>query len=313
MLIGIGSASAFMCSLKVVADRFAPGKRGFLMGATLTLGMVGALTAGKPQVLLADSYGWRNITLGVAALGIVSLLIVFIFVPKKEESDGEELNQSMSSIWKQILEVVKNYRVMLYAFLAVGLYTPFSALADLWGPAFVSKKYLLDKAEAAQTSMMMYIGLGLGSLLLPWLCEKYKLLDRAIQLCGVGILVSFSFILYGHAVEVYTLIFILIMLGLFCGAEMMCFTGAVSSTKPSNSGITIGVVNTMNMLGGAILQQVVGVSLDLQWDGALDSSGVRVYSTEEFIKALSIILIVIALCTLASVGLNHFRKRHGKL
>ncbi|HXW60613.1 MAG TPA: MFS transporter, partial [Myxococcota bacterium] len=38
LLVGAGSASAFMAALKIAADWLSPGQRGFLMGATLTLG-----------------------------------------------------------------------------------------------------------------------------------------------------------------------------------------------------------------------------------------------------------------------------------
>ena len=57
ILVGIGSACAFMCSLKIVVDCLPVGKRGFLMGATLTLGTLGALIAGKPLALLTDLVG----------------------------------------------------------------------------------------------------------------------------------------------------------------------------------------------------------------------------------------------------------------
>ena len=84
VLMGAGSACAFMCALKVIADRLPPGKRGFFVGATLTLGTVGALTAGKPLVILLDQIGWRSTVQTSALLGSAVLLLAFIFLPKRE-------------------------------------------------------------------------------------------------------------------------------------------------------------------------------------------------------------------------------------
>ena len=94
--------------------------------------------------------------------------------------------------------------------------------------------------------------------------REIQYLNRAIKLCGLAILIAFAFILFGPQVSIICLSTVLIALGFFCGAEMMCFTGAVHYTTRENSGMTIGVVNTLNMLGGALLQQGIGWLLDRQ-------------------------------------------------
>lgn len=304
IMIGAGSASAFMCSLKIIADRLPPGSRGFLMGLTLTLGTVGALVAGKPLVYLLDAFGWRSAMLYTTIVGVFILIFAFIFLPKRPKGRPTLAQETVESVWLNVLSVIKNRQVMLYAFLAVGVYTPLSALADLWGTAFLMQKFSLPRAEAAHTAMMLYIGLAIGSLFMPWLCEKYNILNLTIQVCGVAILGLFAFLLYGPVISGSQLIFVLVPLGFFCGAEMMCFTGALLYSNPNNSGVTIGVVNTLNMLGGAILQQFIGYTLDLQWDGLLDDHGIRHYTSYQFVIALSILSIVVLICCAASLKLN---------
>lgn len=303
ILIGAGSASAFMCSLKIVADRLPPGHRGFLMGATLTLGTLGALVAGKPLVYFLDDYGWRSTITYTAVIGIVLIVFSLICLPKHTKDQSSRVKENFKTIGQNILSIIKNYRVMLYAFLAVGLYTPLSALADLWGTAFLMQKFSLPRAEAAHTTMLMYVGLAAGSLVMPWVCEKYNLLDRAIQLCGLGIIILFGILLYGPIMNNTQLTLLLICLGFFCGAEMMCFTGALLFSNPNNSGLTIGIVNTFNMLGGAVLQQFIGYSLDFHWEGLLDEKGIRIYESHHFVLAFSILTGVILLCCLASLKL----------
>lgn len=309
VLIGIGSASAFMCSLKIIADRLPPGSRGFLMGATLTLGTIGALIAGKPLAFLLDAFGWRATMLYTTAIGIIVLIIAFIFLPKRSKHRPTLAQESIQSEAKNLFSILKNQQIILYGLLAVGLYAPLSALADLWGTAFLMQKFLLARSDAAHITMMMYIGLFIGSLFMPWLCEKYNILDYAIQICALGIVTLFAFLLYGPEINSTQLIVLLLCLGYFCGAEMMCFTGALLYTNRNNSGLTIGVVNTFNMLGGAFLQQFIGYSLDFQWDGRLDEKGLRIYNTHQFEVALSILLIVTILCFFISFRLIRKKRK----
>lgn len=308
VIVGAGSAAAFMCALKIVADRIPAGKRGYLMGGTLALGTIGALTAGKPFVWLVDDYGWRNAVNVTVLLGFALLILVAIFVPKRDANRPTLKDAKSGALMGDLLGILKNRKIMLYAFLAIGLYTPLSALADLWGTAFIKEKFELSRAEAAHTSMMMYVGLALGSFVLPGLCEQKHRLNRAIQICGVGLLVLFTIILYGPKFSPNQLTLLLIVLGFFCGAEMMCFAGATLYTTPDNSGLTIGVVNTLNMLGGAILQQAIGTGLDFQWKGYVDADGIRQYTTSQFVASLSLLILIIGLCVISSLWLRDKKK-----
>lgn len=299
ILVGLGSACAFMCALKVVVDYLPAGKRGFLMGATLTLGTLGALVAGKPLALLADAMGWRMALCYTAFIGIGILVFAYYFLPKPQPNTLFATQENIvKSILQRIISVFKLKYVMLYALLAVGVYTPLSVLADLWGVAFLMQKYALSRVDAAETSMMMYVGLGIGCLLLPWFSEKYHLLNRSIAFCTIGVLLIFALLLYGPPLSMGWLQIALISLGICCGVEMLCFTGASNYTAVHNVGTTLGVVNTLNMLGGGLLQQGIGTVLDITWAGQMTEQGLRVYSTANYVMALSVLFAVVSICCL---------------
>lgn len=303
-IIGVGSASAFMCALKFTADHFPPGNRGFLMGATLALGTVGALMSGKSVAYVSGHSDWHDVLVFSAGIGAIVFALIAWIVKPHTEGAVEILNRkTVREIASSILEIIKNKNIMIYAVLAIGLYTPLSALADLWGTAFLKQKFGLNKVDAAEISQSMYIGLTLGSLTLPWLAEKFHKLNQAIIICNFGILITFSYLLYGPVLGSDSLVALLIILGFFCGAEMMCFTGALFNAQKFDSGEIIGVVNTMNMLGGAVLQQLVGWGLDKQWLGLIDDEGIRQYTTEQFATSLNSLLVVVAFCCIISFAL----------
>ena len=89
------------------------------------------------------------------------------------------------------------------------------------------------------------------------------------------------------------------VIGVLCGAEMLCFTGALRYANNKNSGEIIGVVNTLNMLGSALLQQLIGYLLDINWDGSLSKNGLRLYDEASYGIALSpLIAIVLMSCVM---------------
>lgn len=308
ILVGLGSACAFMSALKVAADYLPPGKRALIMGATLTLGTLGALTAGKPLVSLVEVTNWRYATLISGLCGLLVLAMAWIFLPRPQPAQKRE-PLHIGQVFSKILMALSNRQIVLYSFLAIGVYTPLSVFTDLWGTAFLMEKFQISRGEAAPINTLMYVGLAVGALVLPWWTERLGKLDRGIQISSVALLLVFSIILYTPFLPFWVLVALLILVGFFCGAEMMCFTGAALNMTRENSGISLGVVNTLNTLGGAILHNVIGVGLDLQWVGTLDENGLRAYSLEQYTFALSSLLVIIAVCSAASLSLNRKMRR----
>ncbi|MBL4818530.1 MAG: MFS transporter [Deltaproteobacteria bacterium] len=298
-LIGVGSASAFTSAVKIAADYLPLGRRGLLIGATLTVGTVGAIVTGTYLVSWIEMTGWRSLSQSLAILGLLVIILAVAAIRLKPISA-----ESRPFKWGELWGVFKSRSVMTYAVLAIGVYTPLAVLADLWGPAFLMEKFHLSKIDATSSITLLYVGLSIGSLILPPICERYGVLERAIQVSTFAILALFTLLLFGPVFSIATLQMTLLLIGIFCGSEMICFTGAVQSTSALNSGITLGVVNTLNMLGGAMLQQGIGYVLDWQWTGLVDPSGVRMYSAHQFVVALSLLLSVIALCCVLSLTLR---------
>ncbi len=309
-IIGIGSASAFMCALKVVADNMPAGKRGVLIGATLTMGTIGAMFSGNIVMSLLAINTWRDINYAFAVIGSLLYIVLFFILPghqldAKSVKWGEKHNHKR--IITSIIKLMKEPYVWVYSVLAVGLYTPFAALSDLWGIAFLKAQY--EFATLAETSIIfhLFLGLAFGSLFLCWIFEKYNLIDFGIA-TSTFILTILMFILLYIKLPLYILGAFLIFFGFICGSEMLCFTAAVANTKSENSGEVIGIVNTLNMLGGAILQQVLGNMLDLFWSGKT-VNGARYYSANDFGKALSIIMVLMIVCSGISLVIMVTKKR----
>lgn len=299
LLMGIGSAPVFMCSLKICADYIPAGHRGLYMGTTLTMGTFGALIAGNLVVSLLDAIGWRLTILALGGLGIFIVVLLFTNLPSYTKPAHQELFDTNA-----LKKVFKQKSVYIYGMLGLGFFSSLTVFADLWGTAYLQKRYGVVRADAASAAMSMYIGLAIGSLVLPWYFEKKNKIFTGIKLSAfilMGLL--FCFILIPELPFAAAKI-ILFTMGLFSGAVMLSFTGAALETTKETSGLTISIVNAFNMFGGAILNQIVGKLLEFHWEGEM-VGGVPQYSIEMFDKSFLIVLgVLFVICLLIALSLK---------
>jgi len=302
IIIGLGSGSAFLVSMKIVTDFLPEGKRGLLIGATLTIGTLSAIIFSRPVAVVSRYFGWLDTCFYIAMAGFVVLAASVLLIPNISTNKSER--RSKGFIIRDLLSVIKNKYVVIYAIMSVGAYTPTTVLSDLWGPSFLKIKFHLDNTGAASINSTLFIGLAVGSLFIPWLFERIKKIDLGIALCSFVMCVSYLAVLYLDFSSMLLLIFCLFIIGFTCGSEMLCFTGVARYLKPENSGLAIGFVNTFNMLGGGLLQHLVGIIIDNKWDGKVDLSGLRVYTVSNYVESLSVVFFLIVLTFILAMFLR---------
>ena len=94
----------------------------------------------------------------------------------------------------------------------------------------------------------------------------------------------------------------LVVIGLSGGGMTACFGLVKDVMQAPLAGASTGVVNSMTVASGAILQPFVGLALDLQWDGRL-VDGARHYAEGDYRTAFTLVLVaaVIGLVTALSL------------
>ena len=309
-LIGLGSAPAFICALKLVRDHLPQKYAGLLMGVTLSIGTIGAVISGKLLVILLEMTRWQNALYLSAGLGALLLIAVLTVVPK-DVSKTPVHRMNWDQFRQGFKSVFQHREIVLYSLIAIGLFTPLCVLADLWGTALIMEKFTLGRAQAASLSMYLYGGLTLGSLILPWLSLKWRISKRVIQVCAIGLILCLCTLLYANGLMIWQLALLLTIIGILCGAEMICFAAATQDCASSYSGLALGVVNTLNMLGGGLVQQIIGWSLDWQWTGTYSLDGARYYGAHELALSFSLLIIIIASCCLLTLKLPNLKAKSG--
>lgn len=295
VLQGLGSACTFLCALKLISDKFPKHLVSSFTGITAAIGSFGAMFAGKPTSYLIDKYGMKDAVYFLSSIEWIAFVIIVIVCWREyiSKSSNEHCDTSINAEkidWKSLFSVLKdaccNKILWVYAIISVGLYAPASVIADFWSTGFFMTKYGIQHDTASFTITLFYIGALFGSFIIPMIIKpQYK----RIALIFV-IIITFSLlsiILYTNIVSFLEVI--VILMGFITGGEMLCFVGVMEITNKSNSGIVIGLMNTINMIGSAITQQLVGVLMDMKWIGKVDEFGIRVYQAEDYSFSMSII------------------------
>lgn len=305
LLLGTGSASAFLCVGKISMLWFPVHRRATLLGMTMAMGTVGAYFGSIGLSFLISNLGWKNSLLWTNALGILALGAAFFTIPnrKREVDQLGPTNGSGRAVIKHLVDLVGSRPIWLYSITALGIYLCISVIADLWGVSFVMEAHGISKIEATQMVSLMYVGLCFGSLFLTFLADLLQARQGLIQLSIALLLLFASCLIYYPFFPKPILGTLFFIIGFLGGAEMLCFSKLCELVGRSASGTATGFMNCIVMLGGALVVEQVGKLLDTFWQGNLHSSGIRVYTVSEYQMSLTLVVVVLLISTLVSAFL----------
>lgn len=298
VLIGMGSACAFLCLSKVALSWFGIKWQTRIFGFTMTAGTIGALNGGAPIAYLLELTSWQGVFIFLSILGFTIWGINYFFL--KEKTSPEKTKSTSTDALTIIKTILKKPACWINAITALGIYACISVVADLWGVAFCMQAFHIGRPEAAQLTSLIYVGLCMGSIAIPFLSDslldrkKFVLLGLCTIACG---LTAFTFGVHTSLLAVSCLLFII---GFFAGTEMLCFANACEAVAPAMAGTVTGFVNCIVMLGGSILQNIVGIVMDYSWQGLLNEQGERIYELQEYQNGFSVIILCVLISLLVS-------------
>lgn len=312
-LIGVGAAMAFLSCLKLATLWFPSHKLPLILGLTVTLGTAGGVFAGYPLAWLVEVYGWRHAMWLVALIGFALAVLGWSFVrdtpPENLEKEilkshgDKEAHLPETGFLTNILEVIRNPQSWLIAAFGFLTYVPLSGFTDLWGTPYLMTTYQLDKPTAATINSVVLIGLGLGSVLFPFLCNFLKAYKPTVFISAFGSLIFYAIILYFPGMPLWFLITCLLFAGVFLGGQFLAFSMTCSLNPLSASATAGGFHNMLCMMSGVIFMPFIGWLLDYAWQGGY-ANGVRVYSNAEYTFALSSIIISLVVSCLIIIPIK---------
>lgn len=288
LLIGGGSAFAFVGLSHLLRQYFPLRQFGFMIGLSETLGFVITVLGMISMGILISHWGWRSFINGAALLSLVIAYLCWRYIPENTTQVTQAKTHS-----KQLLDILRNTKAWING-LFVGLsFTIITVFAAMWAVPFVQVKLNCNLQQAGLIDSMIFLGAAVSC---PLFGKLASLLRRRRPLM-IGSCLSTALllltVLYLPIQNHAFLAILMFMIGVCCGAYMLAFSIANELAPTESLSTCTGFTNTLAMLSAPLLQPLVGYFLDF-------SNGSRGnYSLANYQAAL----LIIPICLVLAAGL----------
>lgn len=297
-IIGLGASCAFITAVYLVSRWLSAKYFTFNTGIIQLGACIGAIFGAAPIAIFVNRYGWRHTMLVVGLITWVLAIIFWSFIRNKEKKPNADSNTPHVSPYHNFKTVASNRKVWWIAIASMAAWFPVSAIASLWGVPYLMVAYGWSNVTAGYAVIMFWIAVGVGSPLVGIIAahtNRWAVMTACFILGTIGTVMFIFAGNYNH-----TLIYAaLILIGILSSVEGIIFS-ILKDTVPAHTfGTASGFTNTIVVIGSTVAQPIIGKLLDLNWQGALTTTGIRQYSLTNYQHAMIIVPVVAAIGLMA--------------
>lgn len=263
ILVGVGSAFAFVGCLKLAHFWFDRRLFPLIVGLTNTLGVIGALFGEEPLSDLVSAIGWQESLLisGVAGIGVGVLIAIFV---RNYPNDHRPLElgcqQPVVENFKSVLCRPQSWLISIYAGLMVA---PVIAFGELWAVPYLESAYHLGSAFASEATSAIFVGIAVGGPLHGFLTAFFRKRKGYMAICQLFAILAFVVVIMMTNMSYIHLVLSLFAFGFFISSMLLAFPIHTAQMSKRMSGIVIAFTNMLIMITGAIFQPLIGKLVDL--------------------------------------------------
>lgn len=285
-MIGFGSAFSFIGILILVARWFPPSQFALYVGIAQLLASVGAISGESPLAYLTASLGWRYCMILLASIGVILAVLVWCFVedsPVPLEKPKRQ-NGVFIAECQKFFKVCRDWQTLWIGIYSFCSWTPMTVFAALWSVPYLEHVYGYSTIMAAHISILLWVGVGLGSPIIGWVSDRVHNRRWPLIICMIIGLVVSILMLVDTNYSTWAIAIIFFIIGIASSGQALSFAVVKEHNTPENVGTASGINNFAVVVGGALLQPVYGWILNLYWDGK--HHGITpVYPMEAYTKA----------------------------
>lgn len=295
MLVGAGSACAFISSLKVATDWFSPKYFALFAGLTNMMGTLGGNFAGRPLATMMNQYGWTNVLNALVFIGVFVACLAFMFIKDKHI----KVDVTTKSLKKSLNIIFKNKQIWLAGCVGGVLYLPITAVAELWGVPFLMNTFKITNAQGSIATNLIFIGTAIGSPIFAFIARRLNSYKATLQITAISALILMILVAYSIHFGLMASYIFLFLLGFSIGGQVLAFSVAKDHISDEHCGLAMGFTNALISFFGIVFQPLMGFILDMGWKGAVTDSGIRMYDALAYQHAMLSIPLVILMSSFA--------------
>jgi len=307
---------AFVSMLKLVSHWMPTRQYAFASGVALFVGVLGATLAGPPLRIAVDAMGWRAVMVVSAAVTACIAVAIWLVVRDDPSERGYASYHPQAaprsgagpSVASQLREVL-GYRNTWLLFIVPGAFSGIIlTFAGLWGVPFLVSQYGFSTRGAAALASAMLVCWSIASMAYGPISERIGR-RKPIYVGGLVATMAFwSLLVFLPGLPVAGLVALLLAVAVASAAFIVTFAFARESVPSRLAGTVSGIANMGVMVGGMVMQPLVGLVLDWRWTGRT-VDGVRAYDLAAYQWGFATML---AWCVLSLVLLAFVRETYCK-
>lgn len=260
LVMGLAEGGVMPLSHAMVAAEVAPEHRGVAMGVTQNLGssLMGSTLAPLVLVPIALACGWREAFFVAAVPGLVSALLIWLFVVERKLPPPAPRRAGQRA---PVAEVLANRNVLVCSFIAVVLV---AYLVTTWGfmPLVLVQLRGFDDDTAAWLMATLGVASAVCSFLIPWLSDRFGRRPVMALFTFGGVILPLGAMWYDGPALVLAVIFFVgwMFNGIF---PMFMATVPVESVSPAQAATAMGIVMGVGeIVGGVAAPSLAGALSD---------------------------------------------------
>jgi MFS family permease len=303
-LLALGVALALMAGFKAVVLWFPPERIALANGCLVTLGALGAVTAGRPAEYVVHAIGWRGLFTVLAILSAMAALLIVVAVPEPAITRPEQRHAKPVS-----LGVVYRDKCFwrIAPLSATGIGTSWS-LQSLWAAAWLRDVDHLDRSEVVRHLTVMALAVCLGALLLGTLAGRLRRkgikTEWVLASTVAASMVAQGLLMLGSPVPSLLLWAIIAVAG---AATVLSFAIIAEHFAKEISGRANAALNLLHLGWAFVVQSATGFVID-RWP---ESNGMHPREAHELVMATTLGLQLLALTWFIASPPRSFRPVFG--
>lgn len=302
-LMGMLASFAFVGALLLAAHWFHPKRYAFFTGIVQTMGCIGAIVGLAPTAYLTHHLGWHIANQVIAGIGLVFAILIALIVRNRPKGE-KHLGQRSAHVRRKLSAVFLNPQTYWVALVGFAAWSPITIFATLWGAPFLMTLYHIPATTASIGSSLIWTGIAVGSPVIGWWSNHIGKRRAPIFLClSLGLIASLL-VIYGGALPYWLMATALLCFGIAASAQVITFGLVLDNTPKSLLGTASSFNNMVIVLGGVLLQPLVGILLTHLWNGQMHDH-LPLYTVSNFHWAL----LMVPLCSLFGLIVTLFLVR----
>ena len=302
IIMGIGSSFAALSALNITAQYFSPQKSAMLTGLLLTCGALGGMLGQSSVHILLDQYGFQSTMIMIGFMGLSLAFLLFMVIPEKDTHRNLVSSNKSSFIFNEkespIKAMLTNKNVWLLMIYAALMYAPYLVLQSVWGKPFIEEALGVSSQQSSNLLQILMLGFLLGSPGLGYISDKYN--QRKSVLIASAISTAVCILSLFSTADKLLFAILLFLIGFCSSGFLISFTMLKQNVSLQTRSISMGIMNTINTLGGIALPPIIG---------SLVQSYTDIQSHKPYLCSLKILPLIIFIAAIMSLYIKEQKEQ----